>query len=95
MWRWAKVARGGSSSNAAKKRLLEKYDEAYYNRGQPLVSDAEYDALRASLRNVETVRVAANDSAKNVAHSFPLCRWATPHPRARFAFFLLVLFGFF
>ena len=36
------------------KALLKKYDEAYYQKDEPLVSDAEYDALKKKLEELLT-----------------------------------------
>ena len=36
------------------RELIQRYKDAYYNKDQSLVSDSEYDALEAELREIET-----------------------------------------
>ena len=58
--------------NATSEERLARYDKAYWNEGHSLVSDAEYDALAASVGHRDAWRAVKVAKEKEVEHTVPL-----------------------
>lgn len=67
------------------RKLISKYDAAYYGRGESLVSDQEYDALYKELENLEknhpeliTAGSPTQRVGSDLAEGFPKVRHSVP-----------------